>query len=158
MVENIEYVNINKLKEVVTNGHQYVMVYIDAMDIEIPLSRLAVYDKEGGVIQRYLSINGLSLKLGHLFTPINVFGNYWLIHWCFDEKKIDGATEQDLLKALLSGYGYINIRDIDSNGINDTEIEDLNFTDAFKLDHKYFGFFSMREVKYLMNYANSLKN
>ena len=147
---NTEYANTELLLDTVTNGYQYIVVHKDALAIDIPLSKLATKliadDTPTG---NFLNIADMETLLGSKFVPVPKLDiNYVLIHWCFDEKLIGGKSEQELLKGLFTAYGFTNIRDLNNDGINDSEIEDVDWAgDLADTSKKYFLFVSAREVQ-----------
>ena len=147
-MKETETVDTAYLKELVRSGHQYAIVPSEALDIAIPLSKMEV--REDDVVTRYLSLNEVSELLGSDFVPRVKFNNHVLIHWCFDELLSDGKTEQAMIKELLEAYGFVNMRDLDGDGLNDSLAEDID-CDLIKsnLDARYYGLFSQREVKFV---------
>ena len=147
-MKETEVVNTSYLRELVRSGHQYAIVPSDALDIAIPLSKMEV--KEDDVVTRYLSLNEVSELLGSDFVPVKKFNDHVLLHWCFDELIADGRTEQSMIKELLEAYGFVNMRDLDGDGLNDSLAEAMDWV-LIKADTtvKYYGIFSQREIKYV---------
>ena len=137
-----------KLRDTFKYGYSYVIVYKDALDIDIPLGKTNVYNADDTVFAS-LSLNNVHTLLGASFVPVERMArDYYLVQVCFDEKLIDGKREQELLKELLEAYGYQNIRDLNNDGINDSEIEDIDWDVALAdISKKYFLFVSAREVQ-----------
>jgi len=147
-----EYILQSELVDTVTHGYQYIILHDDAKAIPIQMSKTAIYNKsDDSMTGRFLGVNDIDEALGHLFVPVGGYIDvgYSLIHWCFDEKRIDGKYEQDYLKEMLIANGFVNIRDINNDGINDTNIEDLDWDAALALENKYFCFVSAREVQHV---------
>jgi hypothetical protein len=101
-------------------------------------------------------MNDISDELGSLFTPVEGYidSDYMLVHWCFDERKVNGLYEQDYIKQLLDGNGYQNLRDLNNDGLNDTLIEDIDYTTALAdSTKKYYMLVSAKEVKRVKKYT-----
>ena len=137
-----------KLRDTFKYGYSYVIVYKDALDISIPLDKTNVYNEDGTVFDS-LSLNNIHTLLGKAFVPVERMAkDYYLVQVSFDEKLMDGKREQELLKELLEAYKYQNIRDLDNDGINDSEVEDIDWAGALADTSKnYFLFVSARELQ-----------
>jgi len=153
-----QHINTQELRETVTNGYQYIVVHKDALDIDIPMAKCAIFSNDTNEpTGDYLSINDISDELGSLFTPIGgyVAADYRLVHWCFDERKINGLYEQDYIKQLLDANGYQNLRDLDNDGLNDSAIEDIDYAAALADEgKKYYMLVSAKEVKSVKRYSD----
>ena len=152
MIKETQKVNYEVLKETVTNGNQYAIVHVDAMDETIPLNKLAITNVETDAVEGYLKLNGVKDLLGFYFQPSERLKDHLILHWCFDEKRIKGVREQDLLIGLLTSLGYTNMRDLDNDGVNDSEVKDMDWdTIQARIDagERFFGFFSKVEVKHV---------
>ena len=151
-----QHIDINELQETVTNGYQYIVVHKDALSIDIPMARCAIIDNETNEpTGNFLSINDISDEFGTLFTPVigYIGADYRLVHWCFDERKIDSLYEQDYIKQLLDGNGYQNLRDLNNDGLNDTAIEDIDYNTAFAdTTKKYYMLVSAKEIRKVKRY------
>ena len=155
-----QYINTKELVDTVTNGYQYIIVHKDALNIDIPMEKCAIYDKATDTpTGNFLSISDISDELGTLFTPVSGYieADYRLVHWCFDERKIDGLYEQDYIKQLLDGYGYQNLRDLDNDGLNDSVIEAIDYDTALADGtKKYYMLVSAKEVKSVKRYVEEV--
>ena len=151
-----QHININELQETVTNGYQYIVIHKDALAINIPMAKCAIIDNDTNEpTGDFLSVNDISDELGTLFTPVSgyIAKDYRLVHWCFDERLIDGLYEQDYVKQLLDGNGYQNLRDLDNNGKNDTTIEAIDYDTALAdTTKKYYMLVSAKEIRKVKRY------
>ena len=149
-----------ELQATVTNGYQYVVIHKDALDIEIPMDKCTIIDNETNEpTGNFLSINDISELLGSLFTSVSGYidTDYRLVHWCFDERKIDGLYEQDYIKQLLDASGFQNLRDLDNDGLNDSLVEDIDYDAALAKDKKYYMLVSAKEVHNVKKYVEEIK-
>ena len=156
-----QHVDITELQATATNGYQYVVIHKDALDIEIPMSMCAIIDNETNEpTGNFLSINDISDLFGSLFTPVSGYidADYRLVHWCFDERKIDGLYEQDYIKQLLDANGYQNLRDLDNDGLNDSLVEDIDYDTALSdTTKKYYMLVSAKEVHNVKKYVEEIE-
>lgn len=151
-----QHIHIAELQATVTNGYQYIIVHKDALDIEIPMTKCAIIDNATNEpTGNFLSINDISDLISSLFTPVSGYidAYYRLVHWCFDERKIDGLYEQDYIKQLLDTNGFQNLRDLDNDGLNDSLVEDIDYDAALAENKKYYMLVSAREVHSVKKYV-----
>ena len=152
-----EYINTKELIDTVTNGYQYIIIHKDALAVDIPMAKCATFDSATNKpTGNYLSIQDISDELGTLFTPVSCYidADYRLVHWCFDERKINGLYEQDYIRQLLDANGFQNLRDLNSDGLNDSLIEYIDYDTALSdTTKKYYMLVSAKEAHSVKKYV-----
>jgi len=155
-----QHINTEELVATVTNGYQYIIVHKGALNVDIPMEKCAIFDnKTNKPTGNFLSINDISDELGTMFTPVDGYidADYRLVHWCFDERKINGLYEQDYIKQLLDGNGFQNLRDLNNDGLNDSTVENIDYDTALAdTAKKYYMLVSAKEVKSVKRYSEDV--
>lgn len=149
------YIRRDELLERVRNGYQYAILHKDALDIKVPKPIFGVYALADDSVADYMSLSGVRTVLGSDFKPVSgyISKDMVLVHFSFDEKKVNGLREQDEMMELLKAHGFVNLRDLNDDGINDTEIDEIDYS-VMQANTKYFMFVSAREVKYVKRVEN----
>ena len=155
--EETEYILKDQIENTLKYGYQNLIVHKDSMDMSLyGLDKCAVYNiSDNTQTSQFLTPNELSDIMGKLFVPVQgyISEDYFLMRWCFDERLIGGRREQDMLSQLLTYYGFQNLRDLDNDGLNDTEIHKIDYESALAdTDKRYFMVVSSLEKNYVQKW------
>lgn len=151
-----QHINMSEITDTVTNGYQYIIVHSDALNIEIPMEKCAILDNATNKpTGNFLTITDINDILGDKFVPTLGYlaDGYYLVHWCFDERLINGLYEQQYIKQLFSANGFQNLRDLNNDGINDSTVEMIDYATALAdKTKKYYMIVSAREIHKVPKY------
>jgi hypothetical protein len=99
-----------KIREILVEAYDYIIVPKTVMDSPIELSTMTKVDEDGNDIG-YASINELCQAMGSLLAPIEVSELHVAYRWSYDI----GLNEHTNFMTYLTSKGLVNMRDEDGN-------------------------------------------